>query len=185
MTGPDASLHGGMPGAAGETRINSGSALWFQTRTRRTLSARRGRRNAQRHAGPSAQRRGPCNDVWNNASSRNVGGHWPTKVLQSRLPASQSVADTAMEAIAAQYQVACGTLSVTVKYSFWTASISDVFTQFCFRGGQRASRCELVKLSPAARVVMGEGWSGSVSGGTAPRRSPPGTAAAARYRSRG
>ena len=39
---------------------------------------------------------------------------------------SQSVADAAMEAIAAQYQPAWGMLSVSVKYSFWAASIGEV-----------------------------------------------------------
>jgi len=65
-------------------------------------------------------------NLWNRASSRNVGGHWPTKVLQSRLPASQSVADAAMEAIAAQYQADWGMLSVIVKYSFCAVSTREV-----------------------------------------------------------
>jgi hypothetical protein len=75
----------------------------------------RGRR--RRGAGLRAvdQRRGPGKDLWNRASSRNVGGHWPTNVLQSRLPASHRVAETATEAIAAQYQAAPGMLSVSVK----------------------------------------------------------------------
>jgi hypothetical protein len=64
--------------------------------------------------------------LWNRASNRNVGGHWPTKALQSRLPASQSVADAAIEAIAAQYQADWGMLSVIVKYSFCAVSTRAV-----------------------------------------------------------
>jgi len=63
----------------------------------------------------AAQRLDLNEALWNRASSRNVGGHWPTNVLQSRLPASHRVAEAAMDAIAAQYQLDWGMLSVSVK----------------------------------------------------------------------
>src|SRR5215207_5604044 len=78
-----------------------------------------------------AQRRCLSDELWNRASSRNVGGHWPTNVLQWRLPASHNVAEMPMEANAAQYQPAGGMLSVSVKYSSCACSMGVVAMGEC------------------------------------------------------
>src|SRR5688572_12136316 len=46
---------------------------------------------------------------------RNVGGHWPTKIAQSSLSASLSIAEMPIEPRAAQYHASSGTLSVMRK----------------------------------------------------------------------
>jgi hypothetical protein len=54
--------------------------------------------------------------LWNIPKRRNVGGHWPTKMLQSRLPTRNSIADAMIEPRAAQYHTSSGTWSVARKY---------------------------------------------------------------------
>jgi len=56
------------------------------------------------------------NSLWNRARSKKVGGHWPRKVPQSRLPIMNRVAETIMDASAPQYQISPGTWSVMRKY---------------------------------------------------------------------
>src|ERR1700686_3811480 len=54
--------------------------------------------------------------LWNRLIRRKVGGHWPTKMLQSRLPSKNRLAETMIDPRAAQYQTSSGTWSVTRKY---------------------------------------------------------------------
>src|SRR5260370_42259494 len=63
-------------------------------------------------------------NLWNMPKRRNVGGHCPTKVLQSRFPARNKVAETRLDATAAQYQTTPGAWSGRRKY--WSCMLCAV-----------------------------------------------------------
>ena len=88
-----------------------------------------------------------------------------------------------MEAIAAQYQLAWGMLSVSVKYSSWACSMGVLPWECSFGAGKRPVRVQSVHR-PRQSIGGGEviSWSGSASGSTGQPCWRRETAAAARYR---
>lgn len=72
--------------------------------------------------------------LWYSPNNKKVGGHCPTKILQSFFLATFSAADARMEATAPQYQACSGILSVMRKYDCCELDFILLCSLRCYRG---------------------------------------------------